>query len=691
MSTVARPNDYLYDPLFTVSGEKDYYKAAMAAKLSSAKYAICPIFPNMFSDLPHQPRQVIVMRKTNSVPQFEQLPQLNKSVDIHGVDRYKFFHCVTTPKYVFTPPSSPQKSTRKRNKIVQTKYRESSAQTIPWQPSNYIITDDSNPELLMLDFLKWGSGLPAGMHEVRLIERARMKRAWENSLPPVTDEASLEKRRALTEAMERDEWAFREQEIQDIQDLRLQLLVEMLNELHTKSHVRTEMKLKSFCKTKLAEKDEKLKTLRRNADREMRKLEMKHRGIKTSYHPVDVIDECIDRKSELYAPFLRHGENPKRWHQVIDEDSKQYKAQYMGVEDVGTLPRWLDEATLIKDSSINLPGTRLCIRETKWTSQVLKELHDDLKVLRKKEKPQKCSLKVKKEEQEIPMASTPQVQEGDDVEEQLHQSVMLIESVLRGRASQVLIFEGRDRCRELIQELRSTHALQDNEREKIFYERLKVKSHQREYALCVKNARMLKESLNKLSSNVVGTLLDFLNKELRRLLDERRIHAMCLAFERERHNREAAEAGRRQAELRRRKEHDEIFKQVAKVTQDSVDLYLEGIITEGMEFTSKTEATDYVKRLAGKIDEEVHFQDHKSTYEEEEELIANLVHNFLLPEAEKTIIRDKIKKKQHNRLKAAHDCIYSQYDHLPKAEPKRMRHSKVVKIIINIEICSHGR
>lgn len=60
----------------------------------------------------------------------------------------------------------------------------------------------------------------------------------------------------------------------------------------------------------------------------------------------------------------------------------------------------------------------------------------------------------------------------------------------------------------------------------------------------------------------MGSLLDFLNKELRRLLDERRAHAICLLAERERHHREAAEAGRRQVEIQRRKEHDEMFKQV---------------------------------------------------------------------------------------------------------------------------------
>ena len=49
------------------------------------------------------------------------------------------------------------------------------------------------------------------MHEVRLIERARMKRAWENTVKPdINDESSLQRFRDYVEALERDEWAFRE-------------------------------------------------------------------------------------------------------------------------------------------------------------------------------------------------------------------------------------------------------------------------------------------------------------------------------------------------------------------------------------------------------------------------------------------------------------------------------------------------
>lgn len=114
----------------------------------------------------------------------------------------------------------------------------------------------------------------------------------------------------------------------------------------------------------------------------------------------------------------------------------------------------------------------------------------------------------------------------------------------------------------------------------------------------------LEGSLGRLQGTVVGTLLDFLNKELRRLLEERKAHAMCLVNERERYVREAAEAGRRQKELRRRREHDEMFKQMVKVTQDSVDVYLQDIITEGMEFASKEEAKEYIVKLAERIEKE---------------------------------------------------------------------------------------
>ena len=58
-------------------------------------------------------------------------------------------------------------------------------------------------------------GLPAGLAEVEMVERARAKRAWEATLPPLRDGAQLEQRRSMMEEQERKEWLFREAQIKE--------------------------------------------------------------------------------------------------------------------------------------------------------------------------------------------------------------------------------------------------------------------------------------------------------------------------------------------------------------------------------------------------------------------------------------------------------------------------------------------
>lgn len=71
------------------------------------------------------------------------------------------------------------------------------------------LTDES-PEVLTIAHLTWGHGLPAGVHEVEIINRMRMKRAWEAILPPMDNQTNIRTRTTIIEAMEIDDWAFRE-------------------------------------------------------------------------------------------------------------------------------------------------------------------------------------------------------------------------------------------------------------------------------------------------------------------------------------------------------------------------------------------------------------------------------------------------------------------------------------------------
>lgn len=67
--------------------------------------------------------------------------------------------------------------------------------------------DEVNPVIL-------GRGLPAGLAEVEMIERARAKRAWEATLPDLHDIDQMDKRRRMMEQQELLEWAQREKEIE---------------------------------------------------------------------------------------------------------------------------------------------------------------------------------------------------------------------------------------------------------------------------------------------------------------------------------------------------------------------------------------------------------------------------------------------------------------------------------------------
>ena len=79
---------------------------------------------------------------------------------------------------------------------TQSTYRESEAQTDPYTPA-YVVPEGTDPEVLMLEHLKFGEGLPAGAREVEKIEQARAKRHLEANLPPATDVFFSFKKRLL--------------------------------------------------------------------------------------------------------------------------------------------------------------------------------------------------------------------------------------------------------------------------------------------------------------------------------------------------------------------------------------------------------------------------------------------------------------------------------------------------------------
>lgn len=116
-------------------------------------------------------------------------------------------------------------------------------------------------------------------------------------------------------------------------------------------------------------------------------------------------------------------------------------------------------------------------------------------------------------------------------------AVILIQRLLRGRAQQNMMFEGKEKRLDLITELRAT-------------EEWRAQSGDQEEQELLKNyrERITDGVAEAMQSSIISTTLDNLSKELVRLKQERRIQAMVRLAENERRLREATESGRRQAE-----------------------------------------------------------------------------------------------------------------------------------------------
>uniref|UniRef100_A0A672ZM39 Cilia- and flagella-associated protein 91 n=1 Tax=Sphaeramia orbicularis TaxID=375764 RepID=A0A672ZM39_9TELE len=290
--------DYLYDPVYTVSSEVDHVRASLKAYVSKDRVRKVPEYGSMFSDLAHLPRYTVQLETTDPVPptidrrwrghteqRNEVLQQLaGEEHSVTGADCWKYFKCKSLiisaiyvclflamgtscnfffffslrEEFVFTENNNVEQQSTHCTVAVQTDFRESDAQTDPYSPE-YVIQPGTTPsELLTLAALTWGRGLPAGLAEVEMIEWMRAKRAWEASLPLLDDLSQLARRRRMMEEMEAKEWAFREGEIQRLQEARLSVLRDLLKQRDETQKEATNERLNQIHAKKQKDKDTKL-------------------------------------------------------------------------------------------------------------------------------------------------------------------------------------------------------------------------------------------------------------------------------------------------------------------------------------------------------------------------------------------------------------------------------------------------
>ncbi|XP_073255322.1 cilia- and flagella-associated protein 91-like [Porites lutea] len=710
----SRTHDYLYDPLFSLSSDRDHARSTFKAHTGTDRIKRVPHFKTMFSDLRHYPRYSIHLEVTDPVPKFiprqwrgyaeqnrEALiryttfnydptvqvpPKDYPHVPVSGQDRYKYFRRPIIPFLQQVPPDVLLQSSRldplagpeleaerpptpaTRTVEVQTDYRDSETQTDPYTPE-YVVRPGSQPELLTLATLSYGHGLPAGLAEVEMIERARAKRAWEATLPALNDTENLEKRKKMMDEQERREWAFREQEIEKLQEARLEVLKRILEQREEDHAELNTKRLDRLWSNKQQEKEKKFQRIQTEHIKTVRKLNEKRRTVEGKLERRQIVQDYSNYDSQTYAPMSRVGV-------FLDRGSEQFNVKsyhlntYQGLLELeASLPDFVTQPR-IQAPKPKSSGKGGFVKRKQRRQRELEEVANAIELAKRPPEPEKPLKFLVKVEKPIPRPPTPSVEIPSQFEEEEELALIFLQKVLRGRAIQNMMFEGKEKRLELIQELRSTHALQQAGQMEKRNERQSVLSLQRQRRLDTNKESFVEEALAQMEGSTLADMFDFLSKELIRLQEERRIHAFAMLAERKRRIREAEESGRRQLEERRRREEDEVFKQVVKVHQSTVDTYLEDIIMGAIEQTAEQQARKEIQEQAEKINQIAYDMEKTRTKLQSEEIVAELVSSFLLPEVQKITMRENVKRSQRKHLVAAHRIIYGKTETVMEQQPK---------------------
>lgn len=230
--------------------------------------------------------------------------------------------------------------------------------------------------------------------------------------------------------------------------------------------------------------------------------------------------------------------------------------------------------------------------------------------------------------------------------DQRRRAVILLQRLVRGRAKQNMMFEGKEKRLDLISELRATEewkAASGLEEERTLIEQYQE--------------RVLDGVSEALQADVISKTMDNLSKELVRLKQERRIAGMVRLAEDVRRKREAEESGRRQAEQVLRDREDVLYQELMSVHQGSVDSYLQTIFQNTIDRTTSFQALQEAKLKAQTLNKFIDKVESKKN--NPEVLIKDLVSSFLIPDVQRKQVQKSVQDEEKKFLEAARKTIQS--------------------------------
>ncbi|KAJ3033926.1 Cilia- and flagella-associated protein 91 [Rhizophlyctis rosea] len=459
----SRPHDYLYDANYTVSSRKDHVKALL--KSQTHDVMINPSFNNMFSSLRNYPSTQYTLR-AHHLPlylgQDRRPPNGTGQADVAGVDRFKFFRRPVVPyvpslggQVVYARRPAPVVARAREVRVeeggvrtvaVQTIYRESEAQTDPYSPPYTLPPNTQPPELLALATLTFGAGLPAGLAELEMIERARAKRAWEASLPKVVDQESFEKRLRMMEEMELREWREREDEIRRLQNHRLEILKRVIARREQENEALNNERIEKMWQRKLQERDALLEKIQRKRVKLLRKLADKRAKVEQKIERRDIIADYANFSSKVYAPKARDGV-------FFDKPDTTLRLELEELDDYRGLT-YLESTLPTSATAPNLTPPDTTKDQIRRNPLIRKELHlqsqltlmdQKLKERKKQQQEDDRPLRFAQRIERPPeRPGTPGVERPREEDEDMEVAAVLLQKIIRGRIAQNAMYQGED-------------------------------------------------------------------------------------------------------------------------------------------------------------------------------------------------------------------------------------------------------
>ncbi|CAC9533338.1 conserved hypothetical protein [Leishmania infantum JPCM5] len=559
---------------------------------------------------------------------------------------------------------------------VQTMYRDNEAQTDPYSPDYVIPEGAPTPEILGLQSLTYqNGGLPSGKEGVELIQRLRRRRDVEASLPTGTDAASIEARYTALHELEEKEWAEREDHVAQLQQRRLERLRESLLAREVAREEANRRRLGQIKSQYLESLGGKLTSL------EMRRMAASKRGTdKMAQLQALGIGGAAGQTSEAGATLGIPSTTASMKRSTATSKSGRAKPSIATYSRYGTdgAPPQIEQSDITGGSSIDarLRAARQAfnydIRPQLLADPAGTEVVDAERgarvdrvspktfVVPENEAVQRLPTLYQRREQERVLHSleyaynklhpsedaeggkacemtaqrvlelyraTPKLQrpetpvlrlDGDEQEEE-QDACILLQRLLRGRAVQNDFFDGRERCRGLIEELQAASTAQKADQ--------LAAAKRKEELLAAEREAEAQHIVGSALGAIVHDTLGFLSQELGRQQDMAALRRLQEEAEVVRATREAAERARR-AEVRQQRDRNEAaYAAYMRATDTTLQCFLDDVTRSAVEETAMAVAVE-----AERARQAAHPSPrHPATEEEAEDAVCDMLDGFVIP------------------------------------------------------------